>query len=147
VSNLPTRVRQARRRAGLSQTGLAAATGVNRSAVAQWERREGCTPRNENLAKIAVATKTQYEWLATGRGRMTLDTDGLGAEDGALMFRVSAHDEVEERTLTAMRKLEYWQAEAVAELVEGLSRGRFKRYGKEKEREPRGIPASSRGKA
>ena len=62
------RIRQARRNATLSQTALADKVGVNRSAVAQWERPGGSRPTAGNLSKIAIATSIQFEWLATGRG-------------------------------------------------------------------------------
>lgn len=134
MNELSSRIRQARRRLAMSQSELAAATGVNRSAVAQWERRNGTTPTSQNLSRIAVATQSQFEWLATGRGPMSaLETEDEAS--AALMLRVHAHDEVEERVLVAMRKLEYWQSIVIAEMVEALGRGRGKVFGKGKVRE------------
>jgi transcriptional regulator with XRE-family HTH domain len=126
VRDLTHRIRQARRVATLSQTALADLLGVNRSAVAQWERQGGSQPTSGNLSKLAVATSVQYEWLATGRGRMSLKVSQDGEEDvEALLLQFYAHDEMEERMLVAMRKLDYWQSMAIAEMVESLARGRF----------------------
>lgn len=126
MRDLTHRIRQARRVATLSQTALADLLGVNRSAVAQWERQGGSQPTSGNLSKLAVATSVQYEWLATGRGRMSLKVSQDGEEDvEALLLQFYAHDEMEERMLVAMRKLDYWQSMAIAEMVESLARGRF----------------------
>ena len=46
------------------------------------------------------------------------------------MLRVHAHDETEERILVALRKLEYWQSQAIAEMVEALGRGRAGAFGR-----------------
>ena len=65
-ATMAIRIRRARLGASLTQAQLARHTGVNRSAVAQWERAEGATtPSVANLANIAVATKVAFEWLAT----------------------------------------------------------------------------------
>jgi transcriptional regulator with XRE-family HTH domain len=123
MSELSYRIRQARRRATMSQSDLATSIGVNRSAVAQWERRDGSRPTSENLSRVAVLTAVQFEWLATGRGRM-LPAGEDDADVSALMLRVHAHDEVEERILMALRKLDYWQSIVIAEMVEAFGRGR-----------------------
>lgn len=121
MQELSSRIRQARRRAGLSQADLATAVGVNRSAVAQWERHSGCSPTASNQSKIAVITSVLYEWLATGRGQMICKQPTLD-ETPALELRFYAHDAVEERVLLGLRKLEYWQTVTIAELVESLGR-------------------------
>src|SRR5690606_38698249 len=64
------RMRIARRKAGLSQAKLAAALGVQRSAVGHWESVDGKNPTMADLRAVAVATQVQFEWLATGRGEM-----------------------------------------------------------------------------
>lgn len=118
------RIRQARRNATLSQTALADKVGVNRSAVAQWERPGGSRPTAGNLSKIAVATSIQFEWLATGRGRMTVKRDGEdGEETPALLLKFYARDEIEERALFALRKLEHRLSIAIVEMAERMSRG------------------------
>jgi len=131
MSELSFRIRQARRRSAMSQSDLGTAIGVNRSAVAQWESRDGSRPTSENLSRIAVITAVQFEWLATGRGRM-LPLGEDDAECTALLLRLHAHDEIEERVLTALRKLEYWQSIAIAEMLEAFSRGKAGGFGKAK---------------
>jgi len=118
------RIRQARRSATLSQTALANKVGVNRSAVAQWERPGGSRPTAGNLSKIAVATSIHFEWLATGRGRMMAKCDGADAEEfPALLLKYYARDEIEERALFALRKLEHRLSVAIVEMAERMSRG------------------------
>lgn len=126
MNELCSRIRTARRRAGLSQAGLASLLDVNRSSVAQWEQIRGSTPTSAHLGATAIAANVQYEWLATGRGRMSAPTEELNPSDnGALILNYYAHDEVEERVLMAMRKLEYWQTIVVKQLAESLAAGKF----------------------
>lgn len=127
MKDLTYRIRQARRGATLSQTGLADMLGINRSAVAQWERPGGSQPTSGNLSKVAVATSVQFEWLATGRGRMAVPSGDSDENLEALLLQFYAHDETEERMLIAMRKLENGQSMTITEMVEGLARGRVNR--------------------
>lgn len=87
------RIRLARRHAGLSQAALGAAVGVQRSAVGHWESTQGKSPNVAHLREVALATGVQFEWLATGRGRMNLsqDTamDSVAAADALLVDRKS----------------------------------------------------------
>jgi transcriptional regulator with XRE-family HTH domain len=82
------RIRQAREYAGLSQTALAKAIGVRRSAANQWEsaslRKE---PSTGNLVKIAVIAGVSFEWLATGRGEMV-----WGSKPGGIGEFASGYD-------------------------------------------------------
>ena len=64
------RIRLARRHAAMSQTQLAQAVGVQRSAVSHWEAPQGKNPSVKHLREIAMVTGVQFEWLATGRGQM-----------------------------------------------------------------------------
>lgn len=125
MRDLTTRIRQARRRLAYSQTELAGHVGVNRSAVAQWERPGGSTPTSSNLSKIAVITSVHYEWLATGRGQMCVAPRDDAVDVPALELQFYAHDGIEERVLQGLRKLEYWQTLSIAELVESLGRKRL----------------------
>lgn len=68
MKDMWNRIRRARLTAGLSQAALANETGVQRSAVTQWEKDGGTSPSVANLARIAVVTQVHFEWLATGRG-------------------------------------------------------------------------------
>ena len=97
------RIRLARRHAGLSQTALASAVGVQRSAVSHWESIQGKYPKTTHLRQIALVTAVQFEWLATGRGRMELDAgtqlDSIAAAEAMLV-----EDMLEMRLLHAFRE-------------------------------------------
>ena len=73
-SDIATRIRTARRIAGITQAELASKLRVTRSAVANWERVSGVWPASSRLLSIAVTTGVSYEWLATGRGIATDET-------------------------------------------------------------------------
>lgn len=126
MNDLCSRLRNARRRAGLSQSALAKQLDINRSSVAQWEQPRGSTPTSTHLSKVAVLTKVNFEWLATGRGRIQEQSDDVeSTANGALLLQYYAHDEVEERVLIAMRRLDYWQTLVVAQLAESLAAGKL----------------------
>jgi transcriptional regulator with XRE-family HTH domain len=74
---LATRIRRARRIAGLSQQALANTLGVTRSAVSNWESDSVC-PATDRLAILATTLQVGFEWLATGRGEMRV---GAGSAD------------------------------------------------------------------
>ena len=119
------RVRQARRSAKLSQKELALLVGVHRSAVSQWEQPAGSMPTLENLARIAVTTSVQFEWLATGRGRMKYVSDLTNDETPALLLEYCAQGEVEVRALAALRKLDYTDGFAFVAMLEALADNRL----------------------
>lgn len=60
------RIREARKRLGMSQQALATEVGVSRPAVAQWESGESA-PKKENIGPIAEALRTSVEWVLSGR--------------------------------------------------------------------------------
>ena len=96
------RIRLARRHAGLSQAALAHAVGVQRSAVSHWEATPGKSPSASHLREAAMATGVQYEWLATGRGRMTLSQD-VAMDSVAAADAMLVDDPLELRLLAALR--------------------------------------------
>ena len=117
------RVRQARRHANLSQQQLATLIGVHRSAVAQWEQPGGSHPTVENLARLAAVTAVQFEWLATGRGRMKFVSDLIpGEETPAVLIDYAAHSETEARALVALRHLDTSSALAIVEMIAALAK-------------------------
>lgn len=63
--DMKDRIRQARKKAGLSQTQLAAQVGVTRSAVVHWENGTN-TPRRDVVESIASVTGVKSNWLETG---------------------------------------------------------------------------------
>ena len=80
--NINTRVRQARRAAGISQSRLAQILGVTRSACSQWESAQGTAPRRERLEQLANLLGVSYEWLATGV-KAKGDKQAFGIKDEA----------------------------------------------------------------
>lgn len=116
-ATMAIRIRRARLGASLTQAQLARHTGVNRSAVAQWERAEGATtPSVANLANIAVATKVAFEWLATGRG--TNPVHSLEAPATSMAY---ATDEFEAHCLDSLRRLPKSSRKLICELLEELA--------------------------
>ena len=115
------RIKQARKDAGLSQGALAERLGVDRSAVAQWERQTAASPTVSNLAKIALVTGVSFEWLATGRGARVIG--GEGNEPPAFVMDYIAQSEYEERMLIAFRSLTALQQVPVLALLEARSQG------------------------
>ena len=67
MTELPSRIRQARQSSRLTQAELAGRIGVKRSAVTQWEQVGGTTPSIRHLIDIAEYTGVHLEWLAVGR--------------------------------------------------------------------------------
>lgn len=100
--NLSIRIRIARHRAGLSQQALAAALGVSRSSVSNWESDSNFQPTLANLQKLAVIAGVAFEWLTTGRGPAIFQdlSFPLGGPDGT-----QAADPVEIDLILAFREL------------------------------------------
>lgn len=119
---LNIRIRNARIDADLSQKKLAELTGVQRSAVAQWERDGGSSPSADRLARIALVTKVSHEWLTTGRGRRHIAGD---SEEGhvreGLRIEHFAQCELEERVLLAFRALRLREQMVHVEFLEALT--------------------------
>lgn len=112
------RIRRARTASKLSQAQLASLTGVQRSAVAQWERTACTSPSVEHLVKIAVSTGVQFEWLATGRGPAK---PGGQEFDVAVDMHDFAQDEVESRILGYVRRLSSRKRQLACMILEALA--------------------------
>ena len=114
------RIRLARRHAAMSQTQLAQAVGVQRSAVSHWEAPQGKNPSVKHLREIAMVTGVQFEWLATGRGQMAPSRetvlDSVAAVDALLV-----DDSLEQRLLVAFRESPVRARLALVELMEELA--------------------------
>lgn len=120
------RIRLARRHSGLSQMALAAAVGVQRSAVSHWESTQGKHPKVAHLRQIALVTAVQFEWLATGRGGMALSAD-THLDSIAAAEAVLVEDPLEMRLLHAFRDATAKSRIAVVEIVEDLASRRIRR--------------------
>lgn len=90
------RIRAARQERGWTQEKLAAAVGVSRSAVAQWEtgRAGQVTP---NLARIAETLAVGVEFLTHGGDKRAPFQAGTG--DEAAMLRLYRECSPEDRQL------------------------------------------------
>ncbi|MGG6461755.1 helix-turn-helix domain-containing protein [Solilutibacter silvestris] len=71
--DIATRIRIARRKIGFSQKAMAASLGIGRSAITNWENLDA-RPSTSNLQKLAALTGISFEWLATGRGPMVVES-------------------------------------------------------------------------
>lgn len=120
------RIRRARRKAGLSQAGLADVVKVQRSAVSNWESANDVMPTMQNLVSIARACGVSIEWLGTGRGGMSTDPEALADIPTADAELVDAHEERE--LLAAYRNLPRRSQHLLMELAQALQSG--KRTGK-----------------
>ncbi len=117
------RIRLARRHAGLSQAALGSAIGVQRSAVSHWEATQGKHPSVDHLRQLAVVAGVQFEWLATGRGKMNLSADtaldSVAAAEGTLV-----DDPLELRLIAAFRDAPVRARAPLVEVAEQLAASR-----------------------
>ncbi len=124
--DIQARIRMARRHAGLSQTSLAQAVGVQRSAVSHWEAPNGKNPSVAHLRDVATLTGTHFEWLATGRGPMTLSRE-QALDSVAVAEALLIDDPLEMRLLRAFRDAPARGRVALVEVVEELAHQRLGR--------------------
>ena len=129
------RMRLARRHAGLSQAALAKAVGVQRSAVSHWEAALGKSPSAAHLREAALATGVQFEWLATGRGRMNLSSE-VAMDSVATAEALLVDDPLELRLIVAFRDAPPRAQVPLVEIAEQLASQRTGR--------PRGGKPESR---
>lgn len=120
MPSMSNRIRQVRISKKLSQSQLAAQVGVQRSAVAQWERHgAGTTPNMEHLIRVAVATGACIEWLATGRGPIYPEP---GEFDVAAISHDFAHSAAESHLLLLFRQLSTKKQELACAIFEVMCR-------------------------
>lgn len=123
------RIRRARRHAGLTQAALAELVRVRRSAVSNWESANDVLPSMQNLLSIAIACRVSLEWLGTGRGVFSLESDDLAdvpAADAELV------DVEEERALLkSFRDLTRRRQQLVFDLIENLRPGARRNAGRD----------------
>lgn len=100
VIPLSRRIRHARKLLRATQAELARKIGVAPSAVAQWELPAGTSPTVDHLIQIAVSCGIAFEWLATGRGDVT-----IAAETPAIDAASFAVDQFEDRLLAVARRI------------------------------------------
>jgi transcriptional regulator with XRE-family HTH domain len=130
------RMRLARRHAGMSQAALAKAVGVQRSAVSHWEATLGKSPSAAHLREAALATGVQFEWLATGRGRMNLSSD-VAMDSVETADALLVDDPLELRLIAAFRDSPPRAQVPLVEIAEQLAEHRIGRPRGGGKREPR----------
>ena len=115
-----SRIRLARRHAGMSQLQLASIIGVQRSAVSHWESTQAKNPSVEHLRQLAVLTGVQFEWLVTGRGGMALShevrMDSVPAAEALLI-----DEPIELRLLHAFREVSAQSRVSLVDIIEQLA--------------------------
>lgn len=114
------RIRTARRAAGLSQSQLALAVGVQRSAVSHWEAPHGKNPSVAHLRQAALVMGLQFEWLATGRGDMSLSKEAQ-LDSIATAEALLVEDPLEFRLLHAFRDAPLRARLSLLEVMESLA--------------------------
>jgi transcriptional regulator with XRE-family HTH domain len=101
---IAARIRAARMERGLTQGALAAATGVSRSAVAQWETGRAGQLR-DNLSRIAVALDVSVEQLLHGADKYAPATASTGDEMAMLRLYRDCAPEDRQMLLRTARRL------------------------------------------
>ncbi len=137
------RIRQARRTVGLSQNQLAHAVGVQRSAVSHWEAPNGKNPSMAHLRAVALVSGLQFEWLATGRGDMSLSREAQ-LDSIATAEAILVEDPLEFRLVNAFRDAPLRERLSMLELMESLA---AQRTGRGRQRRNSAQPARSNGSA
>jgi transcriptional regulator with XRE-family HTH domain len=116
----PSRIRLARRHAGLSQVQLAQRVQVQRSAVSHWESSQAKNPSVPHLRQIATETGVQFEWLVTGRGAMTL-CDDVRMDSVPTAQALLIEEPIELRLVQAFRNAAPKARVALVEVMEQLA--------------------------
>ncbi|MBV9785969.1 MAG: helix-turn-helix transcriptional regulator [Acidisphaera sp.] len=98
------RIRATRRERGWTQDELAAATGVSRSAVAQWETDRAGQLR-DNLARIAGALDVSAEFLLHGHDKFAPTRAETGEELALLRLFRECRPEDRRMLLQTARRL------------------------------------------
>lgn len=110
----------ARRQHKLSQSALALAVGVQRSAVSHWESPLGRNPTVTHLRTIAEATGVQFEWLATGRGTMALSRE-IQLDSVSAARALLIEDDLEMRMIQAFRSISLDSKVSLVEIGEQIA--------------------------
>jgi len=112
------RIRRARRHAGLTQAALAELINVRRSAVSNWESANDVLPSMQNLVSVAMVCQVSLEWLGTGRGSFSPESDNLADVPTAEAELVDIEEE--RALLGAYRDLPQRRQRLVLDLVDNL---------------------------
>ena len=141
-----SRIRLARRHAGLSQMQLATAVQVQRSAVSHWESSQLKNPSVTHLRAIAMVTGVQFEWLVTGRGAMVL-CDEVRMDSVPTADALLVEEPIELRLVHAFRNAPPQSRVSLVEIVEQLAlqrTGRSRDNASRAAAQPASTPARTR---
>ena len=141
-----SRIRLARRHAGLSQMQLATAVQVQRSAVSHWESIQLKNPSVTHLRAIAMVTGVQFEWLVTGRGAMVL-CDEVRMDSVPTADALLVEEPIELRLVHAFRNAPPQSRVSLVEIVEQLAlqrTGRSRDNASRPATQPASTPARTR---
>lgn len=106
IMNLGERIKQARRKVGMTQEGLSEASGVKQQTISKLER--GASKGTVSLVPIANALNVSPEWLDTGIDAPHLDHDLIREEVssyGAVAFKKQTKDVVKYILTTHMKDI------------------------------------------
>lgn len=125
MDRLAKRLKEARLRAGLSQTELAERIGVSRGAVGQWETGDS-NPSNANMRSAADVLGVNVDWLASQRGPMEASplTRSTGADGERVDISKLPSDQAKViAAAIADRKAELWRITSDAMVGAGYMPG------------------------
>lgn len=118
MNTLGTRIRSARKEAGLTQVELAKKVHITQPTLSDLEN--GHTDSTSSLVELAMALDVRPEWLATGKGDRKQQKEGLGVNPAKEIHEIygqeiipsiitqlqTLHAEIE-KTLALLRGLPY----------------------------------------
>ncbi|MGE8281472.1 MAG: helix-turn-helix domain-containing protein [Stenotrophomonas sp.] len=114
IPSMSVRIKASRISAGLSQTELAVAIGVNRSTVGHWERGGAFSPSREHLQALSLALQVSLDWLVHGEPSVPASATHTAA---SLSPRLAA----EQKMVGLSRQLPLSFVDRVLALMEGMA--------------------------
>jgi len=112
--SMSARIKASRISAGLSQTELAVAIGVNRATVGHWERGGAFSPSLEHLQALSVTLQVSLDWLVHGEPSVPPSSTHATV---SLSPRLAA----EQRMVGLSRQLPLSFVDRVLALMEGMA--------------------------
>jgi len=106
---------------------LAELVQVRRSAVSNWESATDVLPSMQNLLSVAMACRVSLEWLGTGRGPFSAESQDLADVPTADAELVDVEEE--RALLGSFRDLPRRRQQLVIDLTENLRPGKRRNAG------------------
>lgn len=92
MDTIGKRIKQTREEQGKTQSHIAKAAGVGKSAVSQWENDQVKGLKPHHLVAVAVDLGVSTDWLVTGKGDRTRNAF-LSDSEKALLYMFRSTDE------------------------------------------------------